>query len=40
MYNGFTHLAVDGVRGPSSSEAVRQFQRSIGVEPSGNIDSR
>jgi len=38
VYNGITHLAVDGVAGPSTEAAVRQFQRSIGVEPSGIID--
>jgi N-acetylmuramidase/Putative peptidoglycan binding domain len=38
VYNGFAHLAVDGVMGPSTEAAVRQFQRTLGVEQTGIIN--
>jgi hypothetical protein len=37
-YKGFTSLAVDGVMGPSTAGAVRQFQQSVGVPQTGTVD--
>jgi hypothetical protein len=35
---GFYDMAVDGIWGPGSSEALRNFQKSGGLEPSGAWD--
>jgi hypothetical protein len=37
-YRGFLSLAVDGMPGPSTAAAIRQFQQSIGAEPTGTVD--
>jgi hypothetical protein len=39
IYNGFNPGGVDGIRGTSTEAAVREFQRSIPIEPTGVIDS-
>jgi hypothetical protein len=37
-YKGFGQLAVDGVLGPSTAAAIRQFQQSMAAEPTGVVD--
>jgi hypothetical protein len=38
IYNGFKPGAVDGIKGSNTEAAVADFQRSIGVKPTGIID--
>jgi hypothetical protein len=40
FYKGFKPGTVDGVMGPSTEAAIRQFQESVGLEQSGTIDNR
>jgi lipoprotein-anchoring transpeptidase ErfK/SrfK len=37
---GFSGGPIDGIRGPQSSAALRAFQRSRGLAPSGELDDR
>jgi hypothetical protein len=37
-YNGFSPGSVDGVFGPNTASAIKRFQQSVGVEPTGVID--
>jgi N-acetylmuramidase/Putative peptidoglycan binding domain len=40
IYRGFNPGAVDGVKGSNTEAAVANFQRSVGIEPTGIIDDR
>jgi hypothetical protein len=40
LYKGFKPGAVDGLMGPSTRAAIGQFQRSVGLDPTGAIDNR
>lgn len=39
-YKGFKPGSVDGLMGPSTERAIRQFQQSAGLEQTGTIDNR
>ena len=39
LYAGFSPGAVDGVPGPDTATAIRHYQRSAGLDPTGAIDS-
>jgi hypothetical protein len=40
LYKGFKPGSVDGLMGPSTEAAIRQFQHSVGLDQTGTIDDR